>query len=114
MKKVPTEDAEQMTFVSQFSKSFPSVRMFSIPNGGFRHKATAIKLKTTGTSRGVPDLYIPAWKCWVEMKRKVGGRVSADQKGWHEYLLNIGDTVIVAKGWEDAMQKVIEVSSRYE
>ena len=110
----PLEEAEQATFVSQFAKAFPHVRMFAIPNGGFRHKATAVKLQITGTSKGVPDLYIPAWKCWIEMKRTKGGRVSEEQKSWHEYLAGIGDTVLVTKGWEEAMKQVREVSKSYE
>lgn len=57
-------------------------------------------------SPGVPDLYIPAWKLWVEMKRQKGGRLSEDQKDWAEYLEGVGDTVIIAHGWLDAIDKV--------
>jgi hypothetical protein len=35
-----------------------------------------------GVSPGVPDLFIPDWLLWVEMKREKGGRVSPEQKDW--------------------------------
>jgi hypothetical protein len=57
-------------------------------------------------SAGVPDLYIPRWRCWVEMKREKGGTVSPVQKDWLNYLKNIGDTVIVGNGCEDAKKQI--------
>jgi len=64
-------------------------------------------LKAEGVSKGVPDLYIPAWRVWVEMKRQKGGTISPDQKDWHQYLASCGDCVIVAKGNEDAQRQII-------
>jgi len=107
--RVPTEHEEQREFVSWFRKNHPGVRIFAIPNGGARNIATASKLKVEGVSRGVPDLYIPAWNCWVEMKRQKGGRVDEDQKDWHAYLLGIGHQVIVGKGAHDAAQQVLSM-----
>lgn len=106
--KYPTEHAEQVTFVTWFRKTFPDVRIFAIPNGGFRHVKTAQSLKAEGASPGVPDLYIPAWKLWIEMKRVKGGRLSPDQKDWIQYLESVGDDVIVAKGWEAARDAILE------
>lgn len=100
-----TEDQEQMLFVQWFRRQHPHHRIFAIPNGGARHPAVAAKLKATGTVAGVPDLYVPALHLWVEMKRQKGGVLSAVQKDWIEYLESIGDTVIVGKGWEDAVNK---------
>ena len=104
--KLPSEHVEQREFVSWFRKTWPGVRIFAIPNGGLRNKAVAQKLKAEGVSPGVPDLYIPAWKLWIEMKRQKGGRLSEDQKDWAEYLEGVGDTVIVGYGWLDAIDKV--------
>ena len=101
-----TEDQEQMLFVQWFRRQYPTIRIFSIPNGGARHPAVAAKLKATGTSAGVPDLFIPAWSTWVEMKRAKGGRLSEVQKDWIEYLEGIGHKVLVGHGFEDAMTKV--------
>ena len=71
------------------------IRIFAIPNGGARHPAVAYKLKAEGVLRGVPDLYIPEWKLWIEMKRIKGGVLSDDQKDWIEYLESVGDHVRV-------------------
>jgi hypothetical protein len=101
-----TEDQEQMLFVQWFRRQYPTIRIFSIPNGGARHPAVAAKLKATGTSAGIPDLFIPAWSTWVEMKRAKGGRLSELQKDWIAYLESIGHKVLVGHGFEDAMAKV--------
>lgn len=103
----PLEFYEQVGFVAWFEQTFPRVRIFAIPNGGKRSISTAKKLKAEGVKAGVPDLYIPAWNLWVEMKRVKGGRVSPEQKDWHEYLESIGDTVILGKGATDASAKVL-------
>ena len=67
--KVPTEHAEQVTLVQWLRRQYPGVLIFAIPNGGQRNAAVALKLKLEGVVRGVPDLYIPAWRTWIEMKR---------------------------------------------
>ena len=108
---VPSEDREQMLFVQWFRRTYHSVRIFAIPNGGSRRLSEAAKLKATGVSSGVPDLYIPAWSLWIEMKRQKGGVVSEDQKDWIAYLQSIGNTAIVAKGFEDAKVKVLSFLS---
>lgn len=102
----PTEHAEQVTFLSQFEKKYPGVRIFAIPNGGFRNKSVAVKLKAEGVKSGVPDLFIPAWCLWIEMKRVKGGRLSSEQSDWKKYLESCGHTVMVCKGWEAAMEAV--------
>lgn len=107
-KSGPTEHAEQLTFVSEFERRYPDVRIFAIPNGGHRHKAVAAKMKQEGQKRGVPDLYVPAWNLWIEMKRQKGGRLSEHQKDWIEYLKSIGHEVIVGSGWHDAIEKIEE------
>ena len=65
-----------------------------------------MKLKVEGVSKGVPDLHIPAWSLWIEMKRTQGGVVSPEQKDWKEYLESIGHTVLICKGCEDAINQV--------
>lgn len=102
--KVPSEHLEQCRLVSWFRKNHSPVRIFAIPNGGHRSKTQGAALKAEGVSPGIPDLYIPDWKLWVEMKRVKGGSVSAAQKDWHEYLRSIGDTIEVCKGFEAAKE----------
>jgi hypothetical protein len=68
--------------------------------------STAARLKAEGVCAGVLDLFIPAWKLWVEMKRQKGGSVSAEQKDWISYLESVGYTTLVCKGAEDAKKKI--------
>lgn len=108
VKTCPDESAEQVAFLQWFEAQFPGVRIFHIPNGGRRHIGTARKMKREGVRSGVPDLYIPAWGLWVEMKRQKGGALSKDQRDWIDYLTGLGQPVIVGKGWQDAMRQVMD------
>lgn len=106
--RIPTEheDHEQMMLVQWFRRTYPEVRIFSVPNGGHRHPAVAAKMKATGVVKGVPDLFIPAWRLWIEMKRVKGGSLSKEQKDWIQYLESVGYRVIVGKGAEDAKRQI--------
>lgn len=103
-----TEHQEQCLFVEWFELQFPKVRFFAVPNGGQRNKIVAAKLKKEGVRSGVPDLYVPAWKLWIEFKREKGGSLSPTQKEWRDYLLGIGDNYFVAKGFTDAKVKLAQ------
>lgn len=103
---IPTEHEEQRIFVQWFRRKYSPVRIFAIPNGGFRSRATAGRLKAEGVMRGIPDLFVPEWNLWIEMKRIKGGRLSPDQVNWKQYLEEIGNTVFVAYGAENAMELV--------
>jgi len=104
--KYPTEHAEQVTFIAEFERRFPGIRIFAIPNGGYRSKVTAANLKAEGVKKGVPDLFVPEWNLWIEMKRIKGGSVSAEQKDWIAYLESVGHNVIIGKGWRNAMDQI--------
>jgi hypothetical protein len=106
--RIPTEHEEQRELVKWFRQSFDGIRIFAIPNGGARSITTAAKLKVEGVSAGVPDLYVPEWKLWIEMKRTKGGVVDKSQKDWHDYLTEIGDKVIVCRGADEA-KRMIEI-----
>lgn len=104
--RILTEHEEQRELVRWFRQTWPSVRIFAIPNGGARSPATAGRLKAEGVSSGVPDLFIPAWGLWVEMKRSKGGSLSAEQKDWIAYLESVRFCCIVGKGADDAKSKL--------
>lgn len=105
--KSPSESDEQIGFLNWWQLHFPAVRIFHIPNGGHRAISVAKKMKAEGVKAGVPDLYVPEWKLWIEMKRQKDGRLSKDQKDWIEYLESVGDTVLVGYGAQDASAKVL-------
>ena len=69
--------------------------------------SVAAKLKAEGATSGVPDLYVPQWRLWIEMKRSTGGRLSKAQIDWIDYLTTVcGDDVVVGAGMEDARNKI--------
>ena len=100
--KVPTEHQEQVAFIQWFRRTYPDVRIFAIPNGEARSQSAGARLKAEGVSAGVPDLFIPAWNTWIEMKRSKGGSVSEKQKDWLAYLESIGHKAFVCKGADNA------------
>ncbi len=109
-----TEHEEQRELVKWFRQTYPKTLIFAIPNGGARSIATASRLKAEGVVKGVPDLFVPFWETWIEMKRTKGGSVSPEQKLMHLYLRGVGYTVIVAKGFEDARQQIEELKHEVE
>ena len=104
--KIPSEHHEQALLVQWVRRTYPGVLIHSIPNGGHRSKLTAAALKVEGTVAGIPDLFIPAWKLWIEMKRTKGGVVSPDQKNIIAYLESVGYQVIVGKGFLHAKEQI--------
>ena len=109
--RVPTEHEEQRNLVRWFRQthgllSAGAVRIFAIPNGSQRSRTTGARLKAEGVTAGVPDLFVPAWCLWVEMKRIEGGSVSAEQRDWHTYLRSVGHTVLVCKGFAQAREEI--------
>ena len=106
--KPGSEDYEQAVFVQWFRASYPDMLIFAIPNGGSRHIVEAAKLKATGTLAGVPDLFVPALRVFIEMKKCKGGRVSDSQNKIAKYLERVGYTVLFCKGAEDAKKQINE------
>ncbi len=104
---VPLETAEQTAFVRWFR--------LAIPNGAHlsgtrtRRAAQMARLRAEGLVGGVPDLHIPAWSLWVEMKRSRDGRLSETQGRIIADLRALGDTVIIARGWQDARDQVLAI-----
>jgi len=107
--KIPTEHQEQVEFVQWFRRQYSGVRIFAIPNGESRSQSAGARLKAEGVSAGVPDLFIPAWNIWIEMKRSKGGSVSEKQKDWIAYLESVGHQVFVCKGADSAKEVAIKV-----
>jgi len=104
----PSETEEQEGFVNWFRSKFSGVLIFAIPNGGHRAISTAKRLKAEGVVPGIPDLHVPAWRLWIEMKRTKGGKLSAEQESMILHLESLGHKVIVGKGAEDASLQVVE------
>jgi hypothetical protein len=107
MDRIPTEHEEQRQVVMWFRRKYGTIRIFAIPNGGFRSRATAARLKAEGVSPGVPDLFVPKHLLWIEMKRLKGGKLSLEQRDWQRYLVDdCQHTWIVCHGAEDAKAQI--------
>jgi hypothetical protein len=113
---IPYEDIEQQVLVTnllKLEKIYPKLLFYAIPNGGWRHKVTAAKLKLMGVMPGVPDLCFPMPRCgyhglYIELKRQKGGTVSDNQKIWIAALSNNGYRVEVCRGADEAMAVILD------
>lgn len=101
-----SEHVEQVKFVNWFRYQYPNVLIFAIPNGGARHIVVAKNLKSEGVVAGVPDLFIPAWKLFIEMKREKGGKISNEQLKVMKYLNENGYRTLISKGCDAAIEHV--------
>jgi hypothetical protein len=103
-----SEHLEQVRFVSWFRKNYPEHKIFAIPNGGFRSKAEAGRIKAEGGLKGVHDLFVPSLSLWIEMKLDATKKPSKEQLEWGSYVESIGHTWFVGNGFEDAKKKVLD------
>ncbi len=103
-----SEHTEQVSVISWFRRQYAGVLIFAIPNGGKRSLGVAVKLKAEGVVPGIPDLFVPAWRLWIEMKAAAKGRLSPAQKEVVGLLQDEGYTCIVCRGAEEAKKKIHE------
>ena len=108
--RVASEHAEQCAlfrWAGYQAKRLPELALlFAIPNGGFRTKATAAKLKAEGVKAGVPDICLPVAKgeyhgLWIELKAG-RNKPTTTQVAWHLRLSREGYRVAVCWGWDSA------------
>jgi hypothetical protein len=89
------------------SRQIPELAyLFAIPNGGFRHKATAGRLKAQGLKAGVPDTFWPVPRgsycgLWIEMKHG-RNKPTREQIRWLRFLESQGYMVAVCYTWTEA------------
>lgn len=102
-----SEHYHQVHLVAWFRRNFPDQTILAIPNGGHRHKGTAMKLKAEGVLPGVLDLLWLDQYCWIEMKTP-SGRLSNAQKDFIVKAEAAGYGVIVGYGAEDAAKKILK------
>lgn len=100
-----SEHMEQVSSVNWFRETYPEILIFAIPNGGERHPAVAEKMRREGVTPGVPDLFIPRWRMFVEMKAEKG-RLSDKQKERIDYLSSVGYQCLVCYGFEDFKRQI--------
>lgn len=131
MKK--SEHGEQVAvidFCNANHKKYPALKwIFAVPNGaklGGDKRLRGIQmnmLKAEGFKPGVPDLFLPCpmishvddfgydgfHGLFIEMKcRDTKGRVSKEQKEWHEYLMGQGYKVEVCWDADEAIKAIMD------
>ena len=104
--KVPSEHYEQVELVNWFRHTYPDVLIYAVPNGGNRSISEANSLALEGVVAGIPDLHVPEWDLFVEMKRTKGGVVSYEQDEIMNYLTLCGKKCLVGRGFDDAKEQI--------
>lgn len=90
-----------------------------VPNGGRRGKREAVELRLSGVKAGVPDVLIftPAYGapkgCALELKGPKG-TASAEQGEWLAGLARLGWAVVLAYGYEDALEQLTALGYRLD
>ena len=105
---VPTEHIEQVNLINWIRHNHPNHWVFAVPNGERRAVSVGKRLKAEGVSKGVPDLFIPSLKLFIEMKRLKGSDTRKEQKIWIEYLKLNGYGAEICKGAEAAKKIITE------
>ena len=115
--RVPFEADEQKALFEwrdRMRGKYPALAlMYAVPNGGSRNLIEARHLKEQGVMAGVPDICLPVpnpfhTALYIELKRRKGGRVSDEQRGWIAALNRVGNLAVVCKGWEEARDVILE------
>jgi hypothetical protein len=113
----PTEDQEQAVIIEWrdiWCVRYPKLELlYAIPNGGFRSKRTGVRMKKTGTKRGIPDLHLPVARggfhsLYIELKRTHGGSLTDDQKLVIPLLRAEGNRVEICKGAVAAIAVIVD------
>lgn len=113
---IPTEAQEQMRlfgWIDAHRNKYPQLQCaFHVPNGEYRDKATAGKLKSMGVRGGVPDILILARSgeyagCAIELKRSdKSNRPTPEQWAWINHLAFEGWYAQVCYGATEAIAEI--------
>ena len=119
--KVPTEHDEQVALFEWAAGSGIEELelMAAIPNGGYRHPATAALLKSEGVKAGYPDIVLDVarggyhgYRC--ELKRSDhSNHPTQEQTEWIERLRAQGYRVDVCYGCEEAIEAILMYLGMY-
>ena len=99
--------------VEQHKREHPELaELFAVPNGGYRHKATAEALKRQGVRSGVPDMILPTahgghFGLYLELKRFREGTPTPEQIARIKRLQAAGYRAVVCRGWQSAWAELL-------
>lgn len=120
MRKIyPLEEEEQIAvidWVRSHQHYYKELKYLNASINGIKlNIVLAVKAKTLGLIKGVPDLELPSARggyfgLYIEMKRQPGARseLSAEQIEYLQYLNNAGYLAVVSYGADQAIQTLTE------
>jgi hypothetical protein len=104
------EQVRYFAWVKKYRRTQEQLHLvFAIPNGGFRHKAVAARMKAEGVEPGIPDIFVSVPKdgfsgMYIEMKSTdPKAKLSAAQEDKIHLLRQNGYQVCVCKGADHAI-----------
>lgn len=111
-KRIDREGLEQAALMAEIKLRYPEVfaNLHHTPNGGYRGKAEAGRLKAQGTKAGIPDLQLTMARggyfgLFIEFKATVKpAAVSLEQQACIGRLNEQGYLAVVCRGHFDAME----------
>ena len=113
----PTESDEQkllFEWIEWAKVKYPELALcYHVVNEGRRSYATGRRMVAEGLRKGVPDICLPVpnmryTALYIELKRKKGGRLSDEQRGWIDALNRVGNLAVVCHGFEEARDTILE------
>ena len=113
-KRQRSEHTEQAILASRVHAFYPKVLVFAVPNGGWRDKREAARLKDEGVLAGVFDLVVLEARggyhgALIEMKRADGGAgLSPEQARFRARARRNGYKTIVGNGADHAWRQLEE------
>lgn len=112
---VPTESVEQQCvfhWAAWARGQWPELNLlYHVPNGGYRNPSEAARFRAEGVKAGVPDLCLPVSRAgyhglYIELKRKRGGKVSAEQNIWLDRLAQQGYRTAAYRSADEAIREI--------
>lgn len=99
------ERIQQQKFVGHVREFYPDMLFWHTPSGEERHGRIAVTLLQMGTRPGVPDLFFPTLKLFIEFKAP-GEKESPAQKYVRQVLEFAGYTCLVYDDWQAAFAEI--------
>ena len=106
------EQVRLFNWAASWADEYPELDLlYAIPNGGFRHRATAARLKAEGVRAGVPDVCLPVARggyhgLYIEMKYG-RNKPTKKQRQWLDRLAEEGHKTAVCYGYSDAQVEIV-------
>ena len=120
--RTPLEEEEQekvFSWVNEKMDKYPELALCHASLNGVKlSPGAAVKAKRQGMIKGIPDIFLPVMEpedgvmshphhgLFIEMKRKMGGKVSAEQMITLDALNAQGFLAVVCHGADEAIETI--------